>query len=251
MTNSKVSICMPTHEMNGKGKDFLEFSLDAINKQTYKNIEVVISDQSTNDDIKNVCEKWKDDLDIKYLYFDGPRRSSANCNNAMRNATGDIIKPMFLDDFLCNASCIELFVDAFEKYPENNWAAISFGHLIIDENDDPLNGNGILTNIMTPVYHDEIHRGRNTLGCPSVIAIKNSDEFIFFDDTLAWLMDTEYYKRLHNNFGSLIVINPGCPSVGIRVHADSVSTAYDSKDDEKEKELQYVIEKIEGQEALN
>jgi hypothetical protein len=248
--NMKVSICMPTHEMNGKGKDFLEFSLNCIKQQTYKNIEVVISDQSTNDDIKNVCEKWKDDLDIKYLYFDGARRPSANCNNAMRNATGDIIKPMFLDDFFCNDNCIELFVDVFKSHPNNKWAAISFGHLIIGENDDPLRGNGILVNIMTPVYHEEIHRGRNTLGCPSVIAIKNSDEFIFFDDTLSWLMDTEYYKRLHNDFGSPVIIKSEYPSVCMRVHADSVSTSFNDKDNEKEKELQYVIEKIEGQEAL-
>jgi len=62
-------------------------------------------------------------------------------------------------------------------------------------------------------------------------------------------MDCEWYKRLHNAFGPPIIIEQ--PSVIMRVHADSVSTSFNSKQDEKEKELQYVIEKIEGQEALN
>ena len=239
--NSKVSICMPTHEMNGKGAEYLEHSLGCIEAQTYSNIEVVISDQSTDDGIRNLCEAWKDKLDIKYHTFDGERKSTVNTNNALRLATGDILKPMFIDDFLFTRECIEQMVHALENNPDAGWVAVGFGHLFQE--------SGNIGNFMIPRYHDAIHRGENTMSCPSVIAIKRTEELILLDEKVIWLMDCEWYKRLHNAFGPPIIIEQ--PSVIMRVHADSVSTSFNSKQDEKEKELQYVIEKIEGQEALN
>lgn len=238
----KVSICMPTHEMNGRGGEFLDFCLSTIAKQTHKDIEVVVSDQSTNNTIKDVCEKWKNDLDIKYVFFDGARAQAPNSNNAMKHATGDIIKPMFVDDFFNTTNCIELFVDAFTKYQDRMWSAISFGHLHTSADGK---NHGELCNFMNPQYHNEIHRGRNTVGCPSVIAFRKVDDIPLFDENLGWLMDTEFYRRLYDRFGDPILIW-NIAAIGVRIHPDSGTAALASQDEKKRKELQYVIEKVEG-----
>ena len=79
------SIAISTYEMQGKGMDFLNFSLSMLMKQTFKDFEVIISDNSKNDSIKILCEKWKDYINIKYFKNDINKldNPSANINNAI------------------------------------------------------------------------------------------------------------------------------------------------------------------------
>ena len=225
----KVSICIPTHEMNGKGAEYLEILFDTIKQQTYSNIEVVVSDQSTDENIKNLCEVWNNDLDVKYIYFDGERKSTVNMNNAVKHTTGEIIKPMMCDDYFCTSNCIELMVKALEDNPDK-------GHYYQEHNE--------LGNFMIPRYHDEIHRGNNTISCPSVVAVRRTEDLILFDEKVLYRMDCEWYKRLAMEFGPPVIIEE--PSVINRIHKDSVTTEIASKQEEKDAELQYVINKIEG-----
>ena len=62
-----LSVCISTYEMGGFGPSFLDQSLSILSRQTFKDFEVVISDQSLDDGIKNVCEKYQNILDIKYI----------------------------------------------------------------------------------------------------------------------------------------------------------------------------------------
>jgi glycosyltransferase involved in cell wall biosynthesis len=55
----KVSICIPTYEMKGFGANYLDHSLSVLEKQTYQNFEVIISDHSTTPLIENVCKKYQ------------------------------------------------------------------------------------------------------------------------------------------------------------------------------------------------
>ena len=49
--NPLVSICIPTYEMKGKGVEYLFHSFNILHNQSYKNFEVIISDNSKNDEI--------------------------------------------------------------------------------------------------------------------------------------------------------------------------------------------------------
>ena len=56
----KVSVAIPTFEYYGRGVEFLDDMFRTIASQTLKDVEVVISDQSIDDEIKNfiqVCPK--------------------------------------------------------------------------------------------------------------------------------------------------------------------------------------------------
>jgi hypothetical protein len=238
MNNTKVSICIAAYEMGGKGQQYLHHSFIAINEQTHDNIEVVVSDQSTDDNIKNLCKEWSDKLNINYIWFDGERKSSSNTNNAMKNATGDIIKILFMDDILFVKDAIKFVVEAFEKEPDKTWLVSVCGHIYESKKE--------IGDFMIPNYHDEIHKGRNTISSPSVMSIKNIPDLIYFDEKLIWLMDVEYYKRLYDKFGLPIIIESA--TVLNRIHDNSVSSEMDSEEGQKVKdeELKYVIEKIEG-----
>ena len=61
-----MSVCIPTHGMKGLGPRFLRENLDKLAAQTFKDFEVVISDHSNDDLIKDVCLGYEDILDIQY-----------------------------------------------------------------------------------------------------------------------------------------------------------------------------------------
>ena len=66
--------------MNGKGHVYLEYLLDSIVCQEGVDFDVIVSDQSTDDKIVELCKKY--DF-VECLQFDGPRNACHNTNNAM------------------------------------------------------------------------------------------------------------------------------------------------------------------------
>jgi glycosyltransferase involved in cell wall biosynthesis len=231
MNQPLVSIAIPTYEMHNKGAEFLIFALNGIFHQTYKNIEVVISDHSKNDDVKNACNEWSSKgLNIHYLKNEENRgSSSANINNAIKHSTGKYIKILFQDDFLYCADAIEKTVKAFENNPDKQWLVSACEHS---------NDGKFLYRPFYPRYHNDIHLGNNTISSPSVLTIRN-ENVLYFDSKLIWLMDVEYYKRLHNAFGSPIILNT--ITVVNRTWDSQVSNLV--KGDLKKQELNYVSQK--------
>jgi glycosyltransferase involved in cell wall biosynthesis len=193
-----ISIAIPTYGYNGKGSEFLEFSFDKLKNQTFKNFEIVISDHSIDDTIKIICDNWSDKLDIKYIRNEHGRGIiSPNINVAMKNCNGDWIKILFQDDFLFDDNSLEKQVEFINSNKNLHWFVSRFYHS---------NTGYDLYNLYFPKWNDYIWTGNNTMGCPSGITIKNKN-LIFFDESLNWLMDCDYYKRMKDKFGIPDVLN--------------------------------------------
>jgi hypothetical protein len=188
------SIAIPTYEMAGKGAEFLNFSLDILNKQTFKDFEVVISDHSLNDEVKNVVDIWSKILDIKYFRNNYKRgASSPNLNNAIKNCTGSWIKILFQDDYLFGEDSLKNHNTFIIEQNIKHWLASATERSM----------DGI--NVYMPHYprwNVNMVYGINTISSPSVICFKN--EFgnnLKFDENLVWLMDVEFYHRMYIKFG--------------------------------------------------
>ena len=98
--NKFFSVVIPCWEIKGKGVDYLEWSFNILANQTFKDFEVVISDHSVDDEIRDLCDRWLPYLDIIYTKNShGRGKISPNLNNAIRHATGKYIKILFQDDF--------------------------------------------------------------------------------------------------------------------------------------------------------
>jgi nucleoside-diphosphate-sugar epimerase len=186
------SIAIPAYGYNGKGKDFLEHNLNTLKSQTFKEFEVVISDHSTDDTIKDLCDSWRDRLNIKYIRNEiGRGVISPNLNVALKNCSGKWIKILFQDDFLYDNESLVNTYNFILKNKDISWMATSFVHT-----DDEVN----FYRDICPSWNDELYIGNNTIGCPSVISIKN-ENILLFDESLNWLMDCEYYKRMFDKYG--------------------------------------------------
>jgi glycosyltransferase involved in cell wall biosynthesis len=231
-----MSVCIPTHGMKGLGPRFLRENLDKLAAQTFKDFEVVISDHSNDDLIKDVCLGYEDILDIQYYRNTrGVGSSSVNINNAVRKAKGKLIKVLFLDDFLYHDRSLADIAKNFDLQ-KDHWLVTACEHTT----------DGItFYNPLYPRYNDKIFLGRNSISSPSVLTIKN-DHPLLFDERLVWLMDVDYYKRCHDAFGPpkvLDVIN-----VVNRTGEHQGEGGYKGKDATaaerlKNKELKYVMRK--------
>jgi cellulose synthase/poly-beta-1,6-N-acetylglucosamine synthase-like glycosyltransferase len=179
------------------GVGFLEHSFKILVNQTFKDFDIIISDHSNNDEIKKLCEKYSEKLDIKYIKNTENRgNSSQNINNAIKNSESKLIKIIFQDDFLYDKDSLKHTVDNFDL-SKDKWLVSRCEHSY----------DGVTFHRdFSPVYNHNIHFGNNTISSPSVLTILN-DNPLLFDENLIFLMDCEYYKRCYDNFGLPKILN--------------------------------------------
>jgi glycosyltransferase involved in cell wall biosynthesis len=180
--------------MNNLGATFLHFNLSKILFQTYDNIEVIISDHSKDDSILNICKDFSDrGLEILHIRNENMvGNSSANLNEAIKLAKGDIIKVIFQDDFLYHDRSIEDIVREYQKDNNVKWLVTSCCHT---EN------GSTYYNYMDPEYTLNILEGNNRISSPSVLSFINSEDKLLFDPDFIWLMDCDYYYRMYQKYG--------------------------------------------------
>ncbi len=98
-----VSVCVPTFN----GERFLQEALNSIEAQNYRHIEVIISDDNSQDKTLEICEAFKERVSFPvYIYSHKPNGIGANWNNTVQKANGEFIKFLFQDDVL-KGDCIE------------------------------------------------------------------------------------------------------------------------------------------------
>lgn len=218
----KISICIPCYEMGGQGPYLLKRSLDQIRDQTYKDIEIVISDHSIGDDVKKICDEYSYILDI--VYIKNPvnlGNFSSNLNNSIRNASGEIIKLLMQDDYFMAANALESTARIFTD-PSVNWAACG-----CYSGWDTRNYSTLI-----PKYNDSsISLGVNTIGSPSVITIRNKN-VQYFDESLSWVVDLDYYKKMNYVFGEPSIIDEY--SIFVQRHPNQITNTLKAEIKERE-----------------
>jgi len=191
-----ISIVMPVYEFNGHGIHFLEQHFEIFSMQTYKDFQLVISDNSKDNVIEDFCKTKNNEFDIKYLRHDGDKDNfTANTNNGIKNSEGDLIKILFQDDLLYGNDSLKKTNECFSENVD--WLVSSCVHTS--------DGN-TFTSSFTPRYNDQMHRGVNTISGPSVLTIRNGEDVLLFDERMIWFMDVDYYKRAFDKFGLPFVL---------------------------------------------
>lgn len=99
-----VSVCVTTYNAS---TSILE-TLESIRLQTYTNIELIISDDCSNDDTVAICKEWIKENQTRFINSDIITSNintgiSANANRACEKAHGEWIK-LIGDDILCKTA---------------------------------------------------------------------------------------------------------------------------------------------------
>ncbi len=196
-TTKKISIVIPFHWMDN-WQFFMNRCLSSIENQTFKDYEVVLINHST---------------------------MPVTSNRVIESAQGELIKILYVDDYLAHPNSLQEIVDNFE----GNWLVTGCTHDT---------GNGEQVNYHEPAWNDQLYTGVNSVGSPSVLTMKK-EGCLLFDTSLSWLLDCDLYKRLHDQYGPPKIVNTPNVVIGIGQH----QTTYKLSDEQKLKEHEYVARK--------
>lgn len=226
----RFSIAIPAHDRGENGPIWMRELLESIKAQTFRDLEIVVSDQSKNDNILDVCQEYSDDFDFKYVRYQGSVPCE-NINIALDECEGEIIKIMFSDDIFVNQNSLEI-IDKEYKKSNCKWAFSGFcgtrdGKTFYDER--------------TPRWTDYMLEGRNFLSSPSVVSFLGSCKQ-HFDENLKLLLDTDFYHRMRWENGMPNIIEEVL--VSNRDHDNRISSHQTSQYDA-------VIEHPEGNWLIN
>lgn len=159
---------------------YIQEALDSIRRQTFKDYEIIVVDDGSTDNTKEVLESYKD---IRYIYQEHAGISQAR-NTAVRAAKGRWIATLDSDD-LWKEEKLQKQADYLQAHPD---CRIVF---TADDN-------------FTDIPEDKLdERQRDLLQIvekwylPSaLIDINLFDEIGLYDETLTWGEDTDWMFRL-------------------------------------------------------
>lgn len=109
--NPLISIIVPVYNI----ENFVGFCIESLVKQTYTNIEIILVDDGSNDNSKNICEKYAlHDNRIKIIHQNNAGVSAAR-NKGIEAAKGDYIAFVDGDDY-CDKNIFKKLYESLIKY---------------------------------------------------------------------------------------------------------------------------------------
>lgn len=194
----KISVVIPIHWMKD-WQFFLTRCLSSIEHQIYTNYEVIITK-------------------------DG--KMAENTNSGIKKATGDIIKILYMDDYLAHSASLKNIADNWK----GGWLATGCLHDF---------GDGQLKNPHFPKIEGIVSQTiSNTIGSPSVVAIENKEPLLF-DENMSWLLDVDYYLRLGKRYGNPTLL----PTLDIVMGCGKHQVTNIMSEEEKKAEENYLLQK--------
>ena len=117
-SNPLVSIIVLTFN----SANTIEETLDSIYRQSYKNIELIITDDASTDDTLLVCKDWINRFqdrfdDVRLIMSNVNTGIASNMNRGCNDAKGIWLKPIAGDDILLE-DCIELNLKHSDAHPD-------------------------------------------------------------------------------------------------------------------------------------
>ncbi len=214
MTAPRISICIPAY----KKPEYVVRAIQSILKQTYKEVEIVISDDSPNEDIKIAIQPYISELDIKYYHNEPALKSPMNWNNALDKASGDFVMLLHQDDWLHDSKALEIYIETFKGHPEAGFVFCK--NTAIQPDGVELNLQAIkslLGNMDKKPHH--ILRA-NVIGPPSNVMLKRAIP-IRYDENYIWLVDVDYYVQLLEAGNAYVYLDQHLVSIGL--HEDQTT----------------------------
>lgn len=160
--------------------------------QDYKRVEVILSDDSPNEDIKGAVQPFREKLAVHYYHNKRPLKSPVNWNAALDKAKGDLVVLMHQDDWYHSTTALTQYIKHFEN------ASIDFvfcQNTAVDEK-----GNKYILQAFPDLPHKLLKCPNHLLlaqviGPPSNTMLRRNVT-IRYDERLIWLVDVDYYVRL-------------------------------------------------------
>lgn len=184
----KVSVLIPCYNR----PDFLKKALDSILEQSFQEFEIIIADDSTNEDCLNLLKQYNDTR-IKYFHNQSPLGSPKNWNFAISKSCGEYIKFLHYDDWFIHKKSLELFVTALDENPNSDFAFSQSVDININTLSETTHDfSDKIENIREDVFY---LFPNNVIGAPSTTIYRNKYNLLF-DEKLKWVVDIDFYLQI-------------------------------------------------------
>ncbi|BCZ48621.1 hypothetical protein psyc5s11_46880 [Clostridium gelidum] len=213
-----VSICIPVYN----GEKYIKYTIDSVLNQTYRNIEIIISDNCSIDDTVNIVKSYKDKR-IKLYKNDTNQGPLDNTNKCIELSNGKYIKFVYADDTI-HGNCIKEMVSIMERNLDVNLCGVNFCH--VNEKNEKI--SGYILNMSCGKYESkfifkQLIINGNIIGCPSGVMIRKEALNItglFGDSNLKYMADYDMWIKLCK-FGNYYFINK--EYMYFRVQSESIT----------------------------
>lgn len=184
-----ISICIPAYNRTG----YLRQLLDSIALQTFTDYEVVVTDDSPGDEVKDLVAAYENKFRLVYHKNPAALGTPANWNEGMRRARGQWIKLMHDDDWFADARALQHFYDATLQHPHCRFFFSAFKNVT--------EGSGKVQEVRCDLidrfmlWLSPLHLFKKVyVGNPSCTLV-HKDLNLFYDKRYKWVVDFEYYIR--------------------------------------------------------
>lgn len=204
-----ISICIPAY----KRVDFLKRLLDSIEIQTFKSFEVIVTDDSPDENVQLLCAGFKQKIPLYYQRNPSPLGTPENWNEAIRLSKGGWIKLMHDDDWFADEFSLQFFADSITAHPGHHFFFSAYRNLYEDGRTEKVfaSGFGLRALQSNPVTLF----GKNIIGPPSVTLTRNDKEF-YYDKVVKWVVDIDFYimylQKVRPVYLNKVLINVGLGS---------------------------------------
>lgn len=225
---SRVSICIPTYN----NLEQVIHLLQSIEEQTYQDIEIIITDDSTNPAIEEWIGAHREDESFTclkkctYQHNKKPLGHIFNWNEALSKATGEYIKIMFSDDWFTYKDSLERMVKALEEKPE---AALVFtGSMQVSPRES-------YSRCASDEFIERFRKDYRYLfidyqiGAPSASLYRACD--CYFDERSTFASDVFLFMRILKKNSHFVCIKE--PLISIGIHDNQYTCGFDEKDERK------------------
>lgn len=232
MIDPKVSVCIPIYN----GEKYLKETLDSVAKQSFKNFELVISDDFSSDNsIEVIISVLKCFPNINYSIYKNKKKGIGNnWNNCLIHARGEYIKFIFQDD-LMYPNCLETLIRYLDL--NNDVCLVSSKREIITDSSEYSknwikNFYSLQSNLLNFEYNKKFdkevfqnwffNKTMNIVGEPSCVLFRKSiiKKIGLFNIHFKQYLDFEYWYRIAA-VNKLVVLEDVL--VKFRVHDESAS----------------------------
>ncbi|HRI19296.1 MAG TPA: glycosyltransferase [Panacibacter sp.] len=210
-----ISICIPAY----KRTDFLKRLLDSVTSQTFKDFEVIVSDDSSDNSVKNLLVNYEHKFTTRYFKNESALGTPANWNFAISKASGEWIKLMHDDDWFTHDRSLAFFAEAAKTKPDVPFLFSAFQNITHDSGKVEIVKCDFTDRLILSLSPLHLFK-RVYVGNPSCTMIKRNIGLLY-DTRFKFVVDFEYYIRCMYKAKSYHYIDKVLLNIGF--HEDQVT----------------------------
>lgn len=193
MNKPFISVCIPAY----KKVSGLKRLLDSITGQSFTDYEIIISDDTPDESVKELIEQYQTAVPLTYSKNTPAAGTPLNFNIAMKMAKGEWIKIMHDDDWFPHSAALQKFAEA---------ARDTDSHFVFSACNNIYTRSGKEVHEYLSGWKKEMLEEStfnllylNVIGHPSV-TMHRKDDSILYDLQFRWVTDVDFYIRYFQKY---------------------------------------------------